>query len=378
MIKCGDFYDILSEKGINFFTGVPDSLLKYFCSYVTDNVSSENHIIAANEGNAIALASGHHLATGKIGLVYMQNSGQGNAVNPLVSLADSEVYSIPMLLLIGWRGGPGTKDEPQHIKQGKITHMLLNTLKIPYSILPDSIEESKLYIENAFYHMETKKSPYALIIKKGLFESYELQNKKENNYEISREDAIKIVTDQLNEDDIVVATTGKISRELFEYRKSKCHGHHKDFLSVGSMGHASQISLAVALSKPNRQIYCFDGDGALIMHMGSLAIIGSKNPKNFRHIVFNNEAHDSVGGQPTAAEHIDILKIAQGCNYKTVLQVKTRSELIQQLQILKNCECPALLEIKIKKGAREDLGRPTKTPIENKDAFMEFLRDETN
>ena len=374
MINCKEFYDLLIEKKIDFFTGVPDSLLKDFCAYITDKTNPMNHIIAANEGGSIALATGYHLATGKVGLVYMQNAGQGNAINPLVSLADPDVYSIPILLIIGWRGEPGKKDEPQHIKQGKVTLGLLDTLGISYEILPDSVEDLEKKLEYAVNYMRIKSAPFAFVVREGTFEPYTLKNKIKTNYELSREDAIKLIVDRLELKDIVISTTGKTSRELFEYRKELGQEHEKDFLTVGSMGHTSKIALGIALSKLDRQVYCFDGDGAVIMHMGSLAIIGSKNPKNFKHIIFNNGAHDSVGGQPTVGFDIDFLGIAKSCGYKLVLRAETKNEIKEKIDILRLSDGPCLLEIRISKGARGNLGRPNITPKENKENFMKFLK----
>ena len=303
----------------------------------------------------------------------MQNSGQGNAINPLASLVDPDVYSIPVLLLIGWRGEPEKKDEPQHIKQGRVTLKLLDTLEIPYQILPDSIEEAEKVIKIASESMKKRKAPYALVVKKGTFEQYNPQTKEETNFDLNREQAIKLVVDNLDSKDIVVSTTGKTSRELFEYRRTLNHSHEKDFLTVGSMGHSSQIALGIALSKPMRNVYCLDGDGATIMHMGSLTITGQKASKNFKHIIFNNGAHDSVGGQPTAGFDIDIPTIAKASGYKMTLSAETKEEIGEKIQQLKSAEGPALLEIRVNKGARKDLGRPTTTPIENKESFMKFL-----
>jgi len=375
MLNCKDFYDALIAQDIGFFTGVPDSLLKDFCAFVTDNTPSEKNITTANEGNAIALAAGYHLATGKFGLVYMQNSGQGNTVNPLMSLTDPEVYSIPLLMIIGWRGEPGKKDEPQHVKQGRITLDLLKTMGISYDILPDSMDEANLVLEKAMKEMREKNAPYALVVRKGTFEPYELKSKIKTDYELGREGALKIVVDQLDSKDIVVSTTGKTSRELFEYREELGQDHSRDFLTVGSMGHSSSIALGIALQKPDRQVYCFDGDGAAIMHMGTLAVIGQAAPKNFKHIVFNNGAHDSVGGQPTAGFNINLPEIAMACGYKTVLQADNTEGIKKSMTLLKSSEGPALLEIKVNKGARKELGRPTTTPIENKQAFVGFVRD---
>jgi len=374
MLNCESFFNLLKENQIDFFTGVPDSLLKYFCYYIIDNTNQKNHIISANEGGAIALTSGYYLSTGKIGLVYMQNSGQGNSINPLVSLTNPDVYSIPMLLLIGWRGEPSKKDEPQHIKQGRITLDFLTSLGIPYEILPDSLEETEKIIEKAIRYMREKSAPFALVVKKDTFEKYDLKNKIENYFELNREEAIKLVIDALSSEDIVISTTGKISRELFEYREKLKQDHDKDFLTIGSMGHASQVALGIALQKPNRQVYCFDGDGSVIMHMGSLAIIGQQSPKNFKHIVFNNGAHDSVGGQPTAGFAIDFSLIAKACGYDEIFKTETAEEINEKMKLLKEIKGPVLLEIKVNKGSRKDLGRPTITPIENKKYFMNFLK----
>jgi phosphonopyruvate decarboxylase len=373
MLNCKKFYELLVEKGIDFFTGVPDSLLKDFNAYIMDNVNKNNHIIAANEGASVALTAGHYLATKKIGLVYMQNSGLGNAINPLTSLVDSDVYGIPTLLLIGWRGEPGKKDEPQHVKQGRITLKMLETLEIPYDILPDNIEDTTTILTKAFDYMNKFQSPYALVVRKKTFEEYKLKNKTAQSYELSREDVIKLILNELNDDDIILSTTGFTSRELFECREQMNQDHHKDFLTVGSMGHVSQIALGIAMSSSKRQVYCLDGDGSLIMHMGSLGIIGSKSPKNFRHIILNNAAHDSVGGQPTVGNEIDVVAMAINCKYKVAYRAETKTEVIDKIHLLKSIEGPVLLEIKVKTGHREELGRPTKSPKENKKAFMNFL-----
>ena len=373
MLNCKEFFDVLHENKINFFSGVPDSLLKFFNSYILDNVDQNRHIITANEGNAIALASGYYLATKKIGLVYMQNSGLGNAINPLVSLSDKEVYGIPVLLLIGWRGEPNEKDEPQHQKQGKITLELLETLDIPYEILTKDIEDTKIKLLSAIKYMNKFNAPFALVVKKGTFEKYEQINESQQNYELSREKAINLIIDNLDEQDVVVSTTGMISRELFESRTQKNQKHETDFLTVGSMGHASQIALGIAISNPKKQVFCLDGDGSVIMHMGSLGIIGSKQLKNFKHIILNNESHDSVGGQPTVGNIINFVSLAKSCKYKNSFKVLTEIELNKKMLKLKSDDGPILLEIMVNRGNRKDLGRPTKTPKENMNLFMNFL-----
>lgn len=375
MINVAEFYNLLISNDIDFFTGVPDSLLKSFCAYVKDNTSDSHNIIAANEGNALGLASGYHLATNKISLVYMQNSGLGNIVNPVTSLTDKLVYSIPALLLVGWRGEPGKKDEPQHIKQGKITTNLLETLGIEYSVLSDSstLEEAKLVIKTAVEHMKEHSEPYAVVIKKDTFENYKLKSETKTNYELNREQAINLLLDNMEDNSVIVSTTGMASRELFELRESKGHSHEKDFLTVGSMGHTSQIALGIAIAKPEKNVYCIDGDGALLMHMGGLSIVGSIKPQNYKHIIINNGAHDSVGGQPTVGFNIDIRALAKACGYKTVLSAATRQEAIEMIKKMNSSNGPVLLEIKVNKGARSNLGRPTTTPIENKNAFMNYL-----
>jgi len=375
MVEVKEFYNELLNNDISFFTGVPDSLLKSFCAYIKDNVSSENNIVSANEGNAIGLASGYYLGTRKIGLVYMQNSGLGNAVNPLASLADKLVYSIPMLLVIGWRGEPNKKDEPQHKKQGLITTETLEMLGIRYEILDEASnnDEVKLKVKKAYSYMKENNEPYALVIKKDTFDEYKLKNNTVFDFEMTREEAIEIVVSNMKENSVAVSTTGMASRELFELREKYKENHNRDFLTVGSMGHASQIALGIALSNKDKDVYCIDGDGALLMHLGGLAIIGNAEPNNFRHILINNGAHDSVGGQETVGFKIDTLAIAKACGYKQCYSCSSKEELLNLSEKITTVEGPVLLEIKVKKGARKDLGRPTTTPIENKEAFMEFL-----
>lgn len=368
-----NFYDELLKNGVNFFCGVPDSLLKDFCAYVSDNSKKENHIICANEGNAVAMAAGSYLATGKPSVVYMQNSGLGNIINPILSLADEKVYSIPMLMLVGWRGEPSVKDEPQHIKQGEVTLSLLEASQISYEILSDDFDEAKKQLQKAFTYMEKEKKPYALVVRKGCFEKYSLQNKKVCKSCLSREDALKSVIDNLSDKDVVVASTGMISREIFEYRKEKNQGHHRDFLTVGSMGHASSIALGIAKNLGKRNVFCIEGDGALLMHMGALPVISSLGVSNFKHIIINNEAHDSVGGQPTVADCVDICSVAKACGYQYAKSVSAQNDIGAVFREFVSAKGPALLEILVKKGARADLGRPTISPVENKKNFMEFL-----
>lgn len=372
MVRPEFFIERLRENGIDCFVGVPDSLLKNICAYITDHFDSERNIIAANEGAAVGFAAGHYLATGRPACVYMQNSGEGNIINPLASLTDPEVYDIPVLLLIGWRGRPGVHDEPQHLKQGKITTDLLNVMGINYEVLNKEEEKTGKQIAKAIKALQNKEV-FALVVEKDTFENYTLQNVELNDLTMSREEAIQTVASVLGEKDCVVSTTGMISRELFEYRVAMNQGHERDFLTVGSMGHASQIALGIAMAKPNRKVWCFDGDGATIMHMGSLAIVGNIAPKNYVHVVFNNGAHDSVGGQPTVGLKIDIPAVAKAVGYKKTLSVDTKEDLVAALRTVS--EGPILLEVKVKKGNRKNLGRPTTTPIQNKEALMAFLEN---
>lgn len=372
MIKTEEFYDELIQNGIGFFTGIPDSLLKDICAYITENTATDKNIIAANEGAAVAIATGYNLATNKIPLVFMQNSGIGNAINPLLSLADKEVYAIPMILLIGWRGEPNIKDEPQHIKQGRVTNNLLEAMEIPCFII-DANSSFKSILKEAVKTCKNSSNPVAILVRKNTFESFNAPSKRDY-YLKSREEALKVVLDYIPENSIIVSTTGMLSRELYELRKKNSKHKSLDFLTVGSMGHASQIAMGIAMQKPNSTIFCLDGDGAAIMHLGAMAIIGQSKLKNFNHIIFNNGAHDSVGGQPTVAFEINFLSIATACGYQYVsCNSNNCIGLESQLREILQFEGPTFLEIRIKKGARKDLGRPIEKPIENKLNFIKNI-----
>lgn len=374
MIRPEFFIETLRSKGVDFYTGVPDSLLKNVCAYITDNFDNRHNIIAANEGGAVAMAAGYHLATGKIGCVYMQNSGEGNAVNPLASLTDREVYHIPLLLLIGWRGRPGVHDEPQHVKQGKITTGLLNVLGVNYDVLSKEEDVAAKQIEKVMHSIHETGDVHALIVEKDTFDSYTLQDAAKSEYTMCREEAIQTVASCIPANAVIVSTTGMISRELFEYRSAMGMGHERDFLTVGSMGHASMIALGIALQQPDRPVWCFDGDGAAIMHMGNMAIVGSRHPNNYTHVVFNNGAHDSVGGQPTVGYDIDLVEIARAMGYDHACRVSTPA-MLKEVLGSRSSEGLQLVEVRVKKGNRKDLGRPTTTPIQNKEALMHFLAE---
>lgn len=375
LLDCQQFYEALKRHRIDFFTGVPDSLLKNICAYITDHTPAEKHVITPNEGNAVALAAGYHLATGKTPLVYMQNSGLGNTVNPLTSLCDPEVYAVPMLLLIGWRGEPGVKDEPQHVKMGRINPALLDALEVPYEILPADWSQAEKVLEQAMETIRTTSAPFALLVRENTFGSHKLQCETDAvTNGLSREEAIAFVAERLPEESVVISTTGKISRELYELRERQDQGHARDFLVVGAMGHTSQIALGVAIGQPEKPVFCFDGDGSLLMHMGSLATAGVSGCGNFHHLVFNNYAHESVGGQPTVAGKLDIPAIARACGYRAAYKASTPQELKAMLDMVLAEDGPVLLEVLVEKGARADLGRPKEKPLENKRLFMETLQ----
>lgn len=371
MINCDAFLDLLEQHDIRFSTGVPDSLLKDICACIT---SRGKDIIAANEGGAIALATGYHLATGKVPFVYMQNSGFGNTINPVTSLTDPEVYGIPMVVMVGWRGEPGVKDEPQHKKMGRVNEALLKALELPYVILSQEFAIAKKQLDEVVTDCKQKSSPVVILVRAETFEPFQLEQKSDDQYSMSRERAIQVILENLQPDDTMVSTTGKASREVFESRVSEKQGHDRDFLTVGCMGHSSQIALGIALSKPDKNVFCLDGDGAFIMHMGSAAIIGSQDVKNFKHILLNNGSHESVGGQPTIAFSLDFKKISEGCGYSGYYRADSEEELTQVWNEFYKSTGPSLLEVRTSKGARKELGRPTKSPIENKQDFMKRLQ----
>ncbi len=394
MIPNEQFLARLQEEGIGFFTGVPDSLLKEICACITASVDPQQHVIAANEGAATGLATGYHIATGGVALVYLQNSGLGNTVNPLLSIADREVYSIPMLLMLGWRGEPGVKDEPQHVKQGRVQNALLDAMELPYEVIGPDTGDYTDVLHRLVTLAREENRPAALVVRKGTFEKWEgersaapagMDRPPETTAGqgsvattpparlMKREDALQTIIRSLDNDTVVVSTTGMPSREIFEIRARDNMGHHRDFLTVGSMGHCSQIALGVALSRPDSTVCCVDGDGALIMHMGSLAIIGANAPASFKHIVVNNGAHDSVGGQPTVAFAMDIPAIALACGYRGARKVSDPDELPEALEWLARTDGPVLLEVQVARGARKDLGRPTRSPIQNKTDLMHHL-----
>lgn len=372
-MKVENFAKILNA---DFYTGVPDSQLKALCNYLmhTYGIDPEHHVIAANEGNCTALAAGYHLSTGKVPVVYMQNSGEGNIINPVASLLNDKVYAIPMILVIGWRGEPGIHDEPQHIYQGEVTLKLLEDMGIRYFVIgKDTTEEEVSTAMQDFRKELDCGEDVAFVIRKGAL-SYEEKVEYHNDNPMIREEIIRHIV-QASGEDPIVSTTGKASRELFEIREHNGQSHKYDFLTVGSMGHSSSIALGVAVQKPGTKVWCVDGDGAVLMHMGSMAVLGSTAPKNMVHIVINNGAHETVGGMPTVAANIDLVAIAGACGYPNAVSVTTYEELDRELTAAKERDALTFIEVKCGIGAREDLGRPTTTALENKINFMEYLKE---
>lgn len=376
MISPEKTYNHLRACGVDFFTGVPDSLLKEFCACVTERSNEGEHLIAANEGGSIALATGHHLATGKCPLVYLQNSGLGNTVNPLLSLADPGVYAVPMLLMIGWRGEPGVKDEPQHVRQGEVTLPMLDAMGVPSWILPRDQDQALVVLGEAHAEAVKNSRPVAVLVGKGLFAPFKGCEHEADKAEVAflREHALQLIADWAGECSVIVATTGKTSRELFELRElNNTEFHKQDFLSVGSMGHCSQIALGIAIAQPDRTVMCIDGDGAVLMHMGALALIGQSGARHLIHIIINNGAHESVGAQPTVALELDFQMLGKALGYRRSVSCDDAAGLQSALTELKPGGGPVLLEVRVTPGSRSDLGRPSLTPQENKAALMGFL-----
>lgn len=361
--------------GSDFYTGVPDSQLKALCNYLMDTygIDPKHHIIAANEGNCTALAAGYHLATGKVPVVYMQNSGEGNIINPVASLLNDKVYAIPVVFIIGWRGEPGIHDEPQHIYQGEITVKLLEVMDIkPFIIGSDTTDEEVEAVMGEFRSILASGKDVAFVIRKdALTDAPKVEYKNENT--MAREEIIRHIV-KVSEEDPIVSTTGKASRELFETRVANGQSHMYDFLTVGSMGHSSSIALGVAINKPEKHIWCVDGDGAVLMHMGSMAVLGANKPRNLTHVVINNGAHETVGGMPTVAGSVDFVAIAKGCGYPNAVCVESFNDLDKELEAAKSRNELSLIEVKCSIGARGNLGRPTTTSLENKKGFMEYLK----
>ena len=375
MIIVKNFIDFLKNNKISFFTGVPDSILRDFCTYLDNNINKSKHIVSANEGTALGIAAGYNLATNQIPLVYLQNSGLGNLLNPTLSLVDEKVYSIPVIILVGWRGEPGVKDEPQHITQGIVTEKIIRLIKKNIYILKGDQKKDFIGLKKKINHIKIKKKPLFVLVKKDSFKKIKQNNKnilpKKNL--LLRETAIEIIISKLGKKYRFISSTGIISRELYELRNKKRLKHDNDFLTVGSMGHASQIAFGIAMNS-NKKIVCLDGDGSILMHMGGMATIGDNKPKNLIHICFNNRSHESVGGQKTTSQIISFSDLAKVCGYRKVFgNINTEKKLKHTIEKIKKLTGPIFIECKIKKFHRTDLGRPKEKPIINKKKFMKNI-----
>ncbi len=375
MLSCPELFRMFKENNFIFFTGVPDSTFKQWMDFLDDhNGEGLTNRIVAIERDSVAWASGYHMATGNVGVVYLQNSGLGNIVNPVTSLTDEEVYHVPMLLMVGWRGEPSKKDAPQHIKMGRITLDLLDTLGIEYGFLSEDHQEAEKIIKNAKEYIDRTNKAYALVIKKGIFGNYnKLKIKEQDTQLLKREECIDLIVDTVGKGNVIVGTTGKTSRELFECREKKKQSHENDFLMVGSMGCASSFAAEIALQRPKKKVFILDGDGAAIMSAGALSTIGYYQPRNFYHILFDNESHESTGGQPTTSSAVNFVKLALANNYQGAQLVSRKGDLINAISMMKSSDGPQMLIVRVKKGSRPDLGRPTISPIKNKELFMKYL-----
>lgn len=374
MITCEQFYDQTKKNDFLLYAGVPDSTFKEWLQFLDEAPADLRHIATSNEGDAVALVAGYYLGSRRIGVVYMQNSGLGNSVNPITSLVARDVYSIPMILMIGWRGMPGMKDEPQHKQMGRITLPMLDVLEIPYSIVPEIPEELPKVFDLAKQYVTTHSGPYALVVKHGTFAPYQAKQTLSQPWTLAREDAVKMIAEYLKHDEAIVSTTGKISRELYEYRDAHQQNHSHDFYTVGSLGCCVSIAMGIALTQPQRQLVVFDADGSALMHLGSWATVGAYHPTNLKHIIFDNETYESTGAQPCNSKTADFQAIAKAVGYHFSKLVTTADQLRQTLPEFMQSQGPSILIIKVQSGSRANLGRPKTTPLENKALFMDFLQ----
>ncbi len=367
--------DVLTGAGVSLFSGVPDSLLKEINTVIEATLPSNVHVPASNEGAAIGVAAGHYLATGETALVYLQNSGLGNAVNPLASLASGDIYGIPMLLLVGWRGEPGRTDEPQHRHQGRITEEMLGLLDVPVVHLTADSEDWEMVLTSAVGEAHLRQGPVAILVSAGTFSSSQIHDGQSRAVALHRADAIEVVLDTLATDTLFVATTGYTARELAALRAKRGERDDRDFLAVGSMGHACAIALGLARGVPDSKVVCLDGDGSLAMHLGSLAMIGRAKPANFGQVVFNNKVHESVGGQATILDRTSIARVALECGYTAGFVCANADELADFLREADEAPGPWLIEVEVGIGTLEGLPRPSDL-VERKNRMRSVLGDD--
>jgi phosphonopyruvate decarboxylase len=366
--------DALDEIGVDFASGVPDSLMEPLCTYLATR-PGDRHVLAANEGAAVGVAIGHYLSTGEPALVYLQNAGIGNAINPLVSLADPDVYGIPMLLLVGWRGQPGVPDEPQHVTQGRLMKPILDGIEVPHTTLPRDLDDAISCLTAAVDEAKRDSSPYVVLVEKGTFAPYQgdVPASADDEGLSSRENALVALLDATGDEGVIVATTGMLGRELYEHREQSGSYADRDFLAVGGMGHCCSIALGIALRNPHREVWCLDGDGSVLMHLGSLAVVADQAPENLYHVVFNNGVHDSVGGQATAMRSVDLPATALALGYRHAVSVSDVSTLGEVVAEMRARRGPALVDLRVRPGNREGIGRPERSPAQARAAFMAAL-----
>ena len=374
MLNTNKFGNELKRLGFDFYSGVPCSFLKNLINY---SINECNYIAAANEGDAVAIASGAYLG-GRKPVVLMQNSGLTNAVSPLTSL--NYPFQIPVLGFVSLRGEPGLIDEPQHELIGLITTQMLDLMQIKWQFLStdNSIAMKQLEIANKWIE---KKQPFFFVVKKGTFESENLKIKKqfiyknkEKNEKISadalpsRFDTLKVINGCKDEKTVQLATTGITGRELYEVEDCP-----NNLYMVGSMGCVSSLGLGLALTRKELDIVVIDGDGSLLMRMGSLATNGCYQPENMLHILLDNQTHDSTGGQSTVAHNVNFVDIAAACGYEQSSYIHSLDELENRIQEWKETKGLTFLYVKIAKGSRPNLGRPKILPSEVKTRLRRFI-----
>ena len=367
-----ELLEMFRQFEIELVTGVPDSLLDSFIKELDNPENSFQHLVAANEGNAVAIGIGHYLASGKNPVIYMQNSGLGNAINPLASLTHKNVYSIPLILVIGWRGEPGLHDEPQHMVQGAITRTLLENLEIPFVVVgaDTPISEVQQFLS---INLARSEGPMAILVRREALSSDKKSYPHASNATLTREEAISRITDALPSNSLIVATTGKLSRELDE-KRSREGITGIDFLTVGGMGHASSIALGIALTLSQRLVVCLDGDGAALMHLGAIAVIGNSKPAHFIHILINNGVHESVGNSSIGNKDINFQLFSQAVGYSKYYKITDANDILRTMQQAHSGQGPTFIEVLTNSESRPNLGRPQLTPIKNRDIFANHIR----
>ena len=365
MIKIDSLINVLKKNDINFFTGIPDSILIELSRFL-QNKNKRKHIRATSEGSAISIGIGHYLSTKQVPCIYMQNSGLSNALNPLISITSKKVYNIPLVLIIGWRGSPRVKDEPQHNVKGKITESILKLLNIKYTIVRSGNDLSQFnkIVKNA----KKNNNIAACLIEQGTIKKIKKTYNKKNFYKLNKELFLKTLLETLEKNSKVISSTGYNSRELMYLRNKYKLINTKDFYMVGGMGHTASVALGYSLSTKKKTI-CIDGDGSFLMHLGSIKTAGTFANNNFKYILLNNNSHDSVGGQNTYANNIDFEKLSKSLGFKKFYKIKNNKNLKQNIKRFLKGNNLNFLEVKITNSKIKNLPRPNDL-IKIKNLFM--------